>query len=199
VEGIAPADRALVEQVLAASGVERTPVPPEGSYLRELGLAFQQWLLDLLTESDLLFLPPAVLILLTVLAVGLAVLLLVRALLPRLRVRRAQQREEEAGALVALGAPPALRDAAAWRAELDRRLAEGKTAEALEAAWWWLARSVAGPRAEPDWTSRDLLAQVRRDDLFDVVRRLDVLTYGPRRPGLEEVRTLVGRLEAVLA
>jgi hypothetical protein len=52
---------------------------------------------------------------------------------------------------------------------------------------------------EPDWTSRDLLARVRRDDLSEVVRRLDVLTYGPRRAELEEVRTLVGRLEAVLA
>lgn len=198
-EGIAPADRALVERVLATSGVERTPVPPESSYLRGLGQSLQDWLLDFLRESNVLLLPSAVLILLTVLAVGLVVLLLVRALLPRLRVRRAQQRGEEAGALVALGAPPALRDAAAWRAELDRRLAEGKTAEALEAAWWWLARSVAGPRVEPDWTSRDLLARVRRDDLSEVVRRLDVLTYGPRRPGLEEVRTLVGRLEAVLA
>ncbi|HKV07780.1 MAG TPA: hypothetical protein VJ725_06570, partial [Thermoanaerobaculia bacterium] len=86
-----------------------------------------------------------------------------------------------------------------WRAELERRLAAGRAAEALEAAWWWLARSVAGDRVEPDWTSRDLLAQTRRADLTDVVRRLDVLTYGPERPGLDEVRTLVGRLEAVLA
>lgn len=198
-EGIAQADRALVERVLTTSGVERTPVPPEGSYLQELGQSLQRWVLDLLKESALLALPAAALIGIVVLAAVLAVVLLLWMLLPRLRARRAKSGEEEVGALVAVGVPPASRDAAAWRAELDRRLAEGKTAEALEAAWWWLARSVAGPRVEPDWTSRDLLAQARREDLYDVVRRLDVLTYGPRRPGLEEVHILVGRLEAVLA
>lgn len=198
-EGIARADRAIVERVLATSGVERTPVPPEGSYFQELGQSLQRWVFDLLRESALLALPPAILIGLAVLVAVLALGLLLRVLVPRLRARRARPRAEEVEALAAVEGPPALRDAAAWRAELDRRLAEGKTAEALEAAWWWLARSVAGPRAEPDWTSRDLLAQVRREDLYDVVRRLDVLTYGPRRPGLEEVHTLVGRLEAVLA
>lgn len=183
--------------MLESSGVERTPVPPEGSYLRELGQAFQRWLLDLLRESDLPSVPVAVLIGLAVVAVLAAIALILWAVVPRLRARRAKR--EEAGAVVAVAGAPAAWDAAAWRAELERLLAAGQTAEALEAAWWWLARSVAGPRVEPDWTSRDLLAQTRRDDLSDVVRRLDVLTYGPRRPGLEEVRTLVGRLEAVLA
>jgi hypothetical protein len=199
-EGIARADQALVERVLATSGVERTPVPPEGSYLQELGQSLQQWVLDLLKESSLLALPGVALIGIVLLVAVLVVGLLLWVVLPRLRARRAKPREEEVGALTAaVGVAPASRDVAAWRAELDRRLAEGKTAEALEAAWWWLARSVAGPRVEPDWTSRDLLAQVRREDLYDVVRRLDVLTYGPQRPELEEVRTLVGRLEAVLA
>lgn len=195
--GISPADRELVERAL--QGVERTPVPPEGSYLGELWRAFQQGLLDLLERSRLLALPAFVLFGLAVIVAVLAALLLVWALLPRLRARRAKRRAEEGDVVAVGGVPPAARDAAAWRAELERRLSEGKTAEALEAAWWWLARSVAGPKVEPDWTSRDLLAAARRDDLQDVVRGLDTLTYGPRRPGLEEVRTLVGRLEAVLA
>ncbi|HSK79249.1 MAG TPA: hypothetical protein VLQ45_22545 [Thermoanaerobaculia bacterium] len=193
--------------MLAESGVQQTPVPPESSYFQELWLAFQQWVLDFLKRSTV-SVPPAVLIGIAGVVAVLAVLLLARALLPRYRARQAKAREE-AGAVVAVGAAPAPRDAASWRAELERRLAEGRAAEALEAAWWWLARSVAGDRVEPDWTSRDLLAQARREDprredprredLTDVVRRLDVLTYGPDRPGLQEVRTLVGRLEAVLA
>lgn len=178
--------------------MQRTPVPPEGSYLQELTLALQDWMLGLLQRTPLPDVP-ALLLLGFVVAVFVLVLLLVVRVILRARARRAGVRE--VGDVVALeGAAAATRlDAAAWRAELERRLAAGRAAEALEAAWWWLARSVAGDRVEPDWTSRDLLAQTRRRDLTDVVRRLDVLTYGPERPGLDEVRTLVGRLEAVLA
>lgn len=187
-----------MERVLAESGVQQTPVPPEGSYLQELWLAFQEWVLGLLKRSNLPAVPGAVLLGIVVAVALLVLLLTVRAVL-RARARRRQAREE-AGGVVALEAAAAVpRDAASWRVELERRLAEGRAAEALEAAWWWLARSVAGDRVEPDWTSRDLLAQARREDLTDVVRRLDVLTYGPERPGLDEVRTLVGRLEAVLS
>lgn len=179
---------------------------PEGSYLQELWLAFQDWVVGLLKRSDLPAVPAALLLGAVAAVVALVVLLLVRAILRSRARRRGQAARDERGEVVALGRADAAvpRDAAAWRAELERRLAEGRAAEALEAAWWWLARSVAGDRVEPDWTSRDLLAQTRREDprrhdLTDVVRRLDVLTYGPERPGLDEVRTLVGRLEAVLA
>ena len=72
-------------------------------------------------------------------------------------------------------------------------------AEALEAAWWWLARAVAGPRAEPTWTSRDLVRFARRDDLAEPVRRLDAMAFGPERPSADDLRRLVGRLEAVLS
>ncbi len=89
--------------------------------------------------------------------------------------------------------------AAAWRAELERRLAEGRIAEALEALWWWLARSVAATQVEADWTSRDLVTRSRREDLRDFVRRLDAFTYGPRRPAVEDLRGLVGRLEEALS
>ena len=179
--------------------MQRTPVPPESSYFQELGLALQEWVFGLLRRSRLPDVPAALLLGFVVAVAVLVLWLAVRAVL-RARARRAGVRRE-VGDVVALegAAAAALLDAAAWRAELERRLAAGRAAEALEAAWWWLARSVAGDRVEPDWTSRDLLAQVRRNDLTDVVRRLDVLTYGPERPGLDEVRTLVGRLEAVLA
>jgi hypothetical protein len=128
---------------------------------------------------------------------GVALLLIVRALWLRLRRPRARR---ETGELAAKPAPPptAGLDAAGWRAELERRLAGGRVAEALEAAWWWLARSLAGDRVEPDWTSRDLMARAQRPDLLPLVRRLDGLTYGPRRPALDDVRSLIGRLEEAL-
>ena len=131
-------------------------------------------------------------------AAAVALFLAVRALLPRLRRgRRPQTPEALAGVAAATAAGRAL-DAAGWRAELDRRLAAGRTAEALEAAWWWLARSLAGSRAEPDWTSRDLMTRVGRPDLAGLVRRLDAFIYGPRRPALDDVRGLVARLEEAL-
>jgi hypothetical protein len=95
--------------------------------------------------------------------------------------------------------PPAARSAAAWRAELERRLAAGLVAEALEALWWWLARSLASGQVEPAWTSRDLVTRSRREDLRDLVRRLDAFTYGARRPAVEDLRRLVGGLEEALS
>ena len=92
-----------------------------------------------------------------------------------------------------------LLNAAAWRFELERRLAEQQLPEALRAAWWWLARSLAGTRAQPTWTGRELLRWSRREDLREIVRQLDRLTYGPRPPVAEEVRQLAARLEAALA
>lgn len=194
---VVPADRALVERALAESGAERTPVPPESSYLGEVARAAQQELTELLLRgSEMLLLPAWALVAIALTAAGLAVLLVARALLPGLRDRRTRS---EVGTVAALErAPAAARDAAAWRAELERRLAEDRVAEALEAAWWWLARSLAGEKAEPDWTSRDLVARAGREDLLDLVRWLDIWAYGPRLPAAAELRGLVGRLEAGL-
>jgi hypothetical protein len=190
-----PADRPLLERALA--GVDRIPAPPESSYFGELGRALREAVLEaLLRGSRMLHLSSGAFLALTGLAALLALLLLGRALLPRLRrVRRAEPgvRKE--------GAPPAAGhlDAAAWRAELERHLAAGGAAEALEAAWWWLARSLAGDRAEADWTSRDLMALAPRPDLAPLVRGLDRLIYGPERPAIEDVRRLVSGLEEALA
>ncbi|HEX9942752.1 MAG TPA: hypothetical protein VGG03_12090 [Thermoanaerobaculia bacterium] len=185
-----------MERVLSGSGVERIPVPPETSYVGELFRALREALLQgLLRGAEMLRVPREVLIAAAVLAVVAALFLIVRALRPRFHARR-----REPGAVAAVEARAAeLLDAPGWRAELERRLAAGRTAEALEAAWWWLARSLAGSRAEPDWTSRDLVARARRQDLADLVRRLDLLAYGPRRPGLDDVRTLVARMEEALS
>jgi len=189
---IVPADRALMERVLAQGHVERVPVPPETSYFGELFRAVQRAIVEALFRGSRMFrLPRSVL---EWGAAGLAVLaaiLILKLLLPRLR--RARQEAEVSTTVV--GAAPAYRDAAAWRAALERYLAEGKTAEALEALWWWLARSVAGERAEPDWTSRELVTRSRREDLRELVRRLDAFTYGPRPPATEDLRRLMGRLE----
>ncbi|HKI04506.1 MAG TPA: hypothetical protein VKK31_21180 [Thermoanaerobaculia bacterium] len=196
----AAADRALVERILAETGVDRVPVPPQASYLGELFRAAQQALLDaILRGGRMLSLPPRVLEGIAWGLAALAVLLIVRAVVSRLRRRGRAGTVEGDGAVAALGIPAAARDAAAWRAELERRLAEGRIAEALEALWWWLARSLAGDRVEPDWTSRDLVARARRQDLRDLVRRLDAFTYGPRQPGIDDLRSLVGRLEQALA
>ena len=185
-----------MERVLAASGVERAPVPPETSYLGELLAAVQRVLFDAFARgSQMLKLPRSAAEWIAGALAVAAALLILRALLPRLR-RRAR---EEQGSVAVSGAAPAAWDAAAWRAELERRLAAGQTAKALEALWWWLARSLAGERAAPDWTSRDLVARARREDLRELVRRLDAFTYGPRRPAAEDLRRLLGRLEEAVS
>ena len=199
VERVVPADRALLGRVLASSGVERTPVPPESSYLAELIRAAMDTLMAAVVRgARMLHLSQRALITAALVAATVALFLAVRALLPRLRCgRRPQTPEALAGVAAATAAGREL-DAAGWRAELDRRLAAGRTAEALEAAWWWLARSLAGSRAEPDWTSRDLMTRVGRPDLAGLVRRLDAFIYGPRRPALDDVRGLVACLEEAL-
>ena len=193
------ADHGLMKRVLAESGVEQTPVPPETSYLGELSRAVQRAVIDALTAGIRKLNVPEPLV--RTIAWGLAAVavLLVAWVVFSWWKRRNRGVEDGEGSVAALDVPPAKRTAAAWRAELDRRLAEGRIADALEALWWWLARSLAGDRAEPDWTSRDLVVKARREDLRDLVRRLDAFTYGPRPPGIDDLRHLVGRLEAALA
>jgi hypothetical protein len=192
------ADPVLIERALASGGVERTPVPPESSYFGELlGAAAEFFVRALMAGAKRLHVPPGVL---WWIAAGLAALLVLAiARLAFSRLRRRKVVREGAEAVTAALPPAAPRDAAAWRAELERRLAEGRIPEALEALWWWLARSLAGGEAEPDWTSRDLMARSRREDLRELVRRLDAFTYGPRPPGIEDLRGLLGRLEEALA
>ncbi len=148
-----PADHALVERLLAQTGVERDPVPPQPSYLAEVYRTFLRALMELVERgSRALRLDRDVLLWIVVALAVLVLALVARALLPRLR-----RRSQEAGApeVVSRDLPPADWDAAAWRAELERCLAEERIRDALRAAWWWLARSVAGAQVAPDWTSRE--------------------------------------------
>lgn len=190
-----PADRALLERVLSSSGVERSPVAPASSYLGELFGAFQRAMIAaMVAGAKWLHLAPWMLWGIAGVLAALAALLILRAVVSRVRRRPAAEPK-----IVTTSAPDLPRDAAGWRAELERRLAAGRTREALEALWWWLARSLAGAGAEPDWTSRDLVARSRRKDLRDLVRRLDAFTYGPRPPEVAELRGLLDRLEEALA
>lgn len=183
--------------MLAESGVVTAPVPPDSSYLGELSDTAQRAFLELLASAGkLLGLSGPVVLGIAAVLVLVAVLLVGRRVLARVR---SAARPEPGAVTAGEGPAPAPRDAAAWRAELERRLAAGSIPEALEAAWWWLARTLAGETAEPDWTSRDLMSRSRRPDLLPLVRRLDAFLYGPRRPAVEELRALVGRMEEALS
>jgi hypothetical protein len=181
--GVLPADGARLARVLAENAVERRPQPPRGSYLVDLVNAVMDrifggigsgamevpgWAVRLFTFAVL------------ALALGLAGIAFWRAW-------RGRRSVPAAGPRIALSAlqagGEAAWDAAAWRRQRDLALAQGRLAEALRATWWWLARALAGTRAEPTWTGRDLLAAAGRDDLRPLVAGLDALVYGRRRDG----------------
>jgi hypothetical protein len=200
------ADHALLGRVLAGSRVERRPEPPDASYLRDLTASLYTALAKLIERATgRLGLPGWLLSGIAVALAAVVVALLARAWWARRRRARGSgpgvegPAADEAAAGGGRAGEGELLDAAAWRFELERRLAEQQLPEALRAAWWWLARSLAGTRAQPTWTGRELLRWSRREDLRELVRQLDRLTYGPRPPVAEEVRQLAVRLEAALA
>ena len=92
-----------------------------------------------------------------------------------------------------------LRDEKAWRQELERRLARKDVTGALEALWWWMARSIAGAGVDPSWSSRELLANSQREDLSSELRGLDRMRYGTEPPSISEIERFLARLEEVLA
>ena len=139
--------------------------------------------------------------------VALAVAALAWVLVAALRRRRSRQDVAADTSAPAASSAPAdtVRDAEAWRTELERLLSQGagewsaeRTGAALRAAWWWLARAIAGPEAAADWTSRDLAARARGRELRDVLRRLDVLTFGAGRPGWADLRGLAEQIRLSL-
>jgi hypothetical protein len=129
-------------------------------------------------------------------AVGAAALVVAAVRLARRRPRR--QTAAGQGAPHPGGPPLAGGDAAAWRDELERRLLAGDAPGALEAAWWWLARSLLGGAVDAAWTGRELIDRAGRPDLLPLVRRLDLLAYGPRRPRVDEVRGCARRVAEAL-
>ncbi len=73
---------------------------------------------------------------------------------------------------------------------MRRRLEAGDVSAAVEALWWWLASGLVADRAEPSWTSRELVARAGRQDLLADVRRLDRMMYGAARPSADDVSRL---------
>lgn len=92
-------------------------------------------------------------------------------------------------------ARPDPRSAGEWRRALDEHLAAGRLEEALEAAWWWLARSLTAGRADPSWTGGELMRRAGRLDLAPAVARFDRLAYGPAPPSGPEIASLVEELD----
>jgi hypothetical protein len=205
----AVADRATVERALTGSGVQRWADGPPRSYFvdlvgalsRAVRAAFEETVQALHLDGKAgRWLVTAALIVLG----GALVVWLALQLWRSLRGRAKPSRAAAAAASAPASAPEAPRaaaalDAAAWRLDYERRLAAGDVQAATMALWWWLARSLAGPLAEPTWTGRELLARVRRDDLRGLVRRLDALAYGPRPATVAEVRQLAESFGTVLA
>src|SRR5258708_15451320 len=176
--GEAPMD--LVERILVESGVDRT-VPPPGwaGYLRALAEAFSEWLGGLfpglrgLSSISTKLGPRATLLLTAALLLILCALLRIAVL--RRRTRRAAPATPPLSPSMARTFPD--RDRAAWRQEIDRRLAARDVAGALEALWWWFARSVSSRHVYPSWTSRGLLVGCGPGALAPFARGLDRLRY----------------------
>jgi hypothetical protein len=196
------ADHALLQRVIEQEGIARgAPGPDWSDYFVNLARAALEALGNLLSPArDLiagLGLPME-----TVATVLLALLVAVITALAVLGAWRLLRRWRAAQPVSATGAPEELqhapRDPVVWRTLLEERLRAGGIAEALEAAWWWLAASVSRGPVDPSWTSRELLVRAGRPDLARWAASLDRMTYGPQRPALDDVRRLVHSLEAAV-
>ena len=173
-------------------------MPPQASYAAELSLRVQEELTRWLAAAlGALGVPAEALVPVAwglAVAAGLALLFLAL----RLWLRR-RRRATPVSAVSAHTIPAHLeRGAAFFRAEIEACLAAGQVAQALAAAWWWLARSLLGQDVAADWTSRELALRSSRRDLIPLLRRLDAFVFGGRAPGSAEVRDLVDRLEGAL-
>jgi hypothetical protein len=195
-----PADLELVRRILDETGVEQTPPAPGWSaYFETLAQAFAEWLVRHFPRlQGLASLPrrlgPAAAV------VGMALVVTVLFTIARTVIRR-----RRTAALARPAAPPpsaprvSERGRREWRHELERRLAAGDVEGALEAVWWWFARSVSAGRVDPSWTSRELLASSGRAELSPEAGILDRLLYGSDRPDADELRRFLVRLEAALS
>ncbi|MEM8997437.1 MAG: hypothetical protein AAGF23_21815, partial [Acidobacteriota bacterium] len=86
-----------------------------------------------------------------------------------------------------------------WRAELERRLADGDADGALDALWWWLAERLGVDGAEASWTTPELARRAGRRDLMPLVRRWDRLVYGGDAVHVDPVRALWRGFDEALA
>lgn len=190
-------DRELLHQTMVDSRIATGRSRPGLSlWAQDAGLAFSHWMgrwmdrvLPGLNRWLVPLIEPATKFLLALLATLLLVFG-VRFVLDRWR-RRLPTKEP----VQHLGARPEQAVAHDWENELRRHLERGDVAAATHALWWWLAGRLAAERAEPSWTSRELVRSVGRGDLLVDVRRLDRMIYGATRPSAGDVRRLWGDLQ----
>lgn len=191
-------DESAVRRIVAANDID-TVVPQLGwqGWVQDVVEAFVRWVGELIGRSLRVLgvtVPGFEWAAVVVVALALALLAVVAFRL--VRRRRPPRVAETAAERPAAAA--AARDAQAWRRSLDEALAAGDVPGALEAAWWWLARSLGAGVVDPAWTSGELVRHSRREDLRPPVGVLDGFTYGPRVPSVAEVRSLVERLDGAL-
>ncbi len=196
------ADQDQLRQVMVEARVATgRPRPGLSLWARDAGAAFSHWMAGWM-EQNLPrfarlwapFFEPAVMLLLALLA-AVVLAFLARLALDRWRRRAPAETAPAARDPGAAGAPAAARD---WEAELRRRLERRDAAGAIEALWWWLAERLVGERAEPSWTSRELIYRAGRRDLLSGVRRLDRMMYGTGRTQTGDVGRLWNDLKAAV-
>jgi hypothetical protein len=195
------ADHELLRRVLEQERITgAVPGPDWSDYLVGLARAALEALARLLSPArDVLAgLGLSMEAVATVLLVLLAATVVALATIGVMRLLRRTAAKAETTVGSAPPLPQSPRDPGAWRALLEERLRAGGIAEALEAAWWWLAASVTRGPVDPSWTSRELLARAGRPDLGPWAAVLDRMTYGPERARAEDVRGLVDALEAAV-
>ena len=197
----ATADSEVLQRVLRESGVDQTVAAPSwAEYAAALLEALFEWARSHVPDVGFLkglsnLVGPG-LVVAVIVVVAIVLLTVARAL----RSARRQRRGSGPAAVrtVPAAPAPAENDREGWRRELDRRLAAGDFAGALEALWWWFARGLTTARVDPAWTSGELLAHLRRPDLGHLALTLDRLLYGPARPHAEDIARFVRRAEEAL-
>jgi hypothetical protein len=199
-------DRLLLERVLRETGVERVPSRPGvADYMLVVARALVERLGRVLEPlGDLLRPHSSTLVLATkvfvLVVLGMLLFVLIRWILRRRALpRQAPKSAADASAIAPSGREDLALEFEMWASEMDLHLEAGDVRGALNALWWWLARSLCGSDADPSWTSRELLDRARRPDLRPFAAVFDRLAYGPEAPRVPEVRELVSRLRIVLA
>lgn len=213
-------DAVLARRVLEETGAATTPAGPQlGDYFADVVVAAVRWILELIARvfSGAGGIGPIVALAVLVLAAAALVLGVIAMVRRSIRRRRAAA-GTEGSRVTEEPSRPGPRDAAAWRAELEARLARGDVPAALEALWWWLAETLTSdsdPEAarpvDASWTTRDVLARAqasargrararaRGGELSRLATELDALMYGRTRPSAPDVAASARRFERALA
>jgi len=194
------ADPAFVRRVLEETGVDQTVATPGWSgYAEAVAEAAFAWLHARFPAAETLTslargMAPVVAVVAGIAALVL-LYLLIRSVLRRRRGPAPVAATVKPGPAIV---PEIQRGRLGWKMEMDRRLAAGDVAGALEALWWWFAHSLCPAAVDRSWTSQELLARCGRLDLAAPARALDRLIYGSDRPTADAVRRFLSRLEGLL-